>query len=160
MLSKTIIGRVENVAFPSFGLFNVPAKIDTGADLSSIWATNIVENEAGLQFTLFGKGSPYYTGEVIVFARGDYTITRVSSSFGNKEYRFRVKLPITMAGKRIRATFTLADRKDKLYPILIGRRMISHKFYVDVASGSPLKAEEKQRAQKLKKELKERQDIS
>jgi len=160
MLDKPVIGRVENVSFPKLDLFEVPAKIDTGADLSSIWATDITESGEGLSFSLFGEASPFYSGEKMVFPAGHYTITRVSISFGHKEYRYRVKLPITIAGKRIRATFTLSDRKDKLYPILIGRRMISNKFYVDVSSGSPLKEQERARAKKLKQELQELQEQS
>lgn len=153
MTDKAIIGRVENVSFPKLGLFDVPAKVDTGADLSSIWATEITETDKGLSFVLFGKSSPFYTGTSIAFAPSEYTITRISSSFGHKELRYRIKLPVRIANKTIRATFTLADRKDKLYPILIGRRMISQKFYVDVASGSPLIDQERTRAQKLKQDL-------
>jgi len=160
MLDKPIIGRAETVSFPKLELFDVPAKIDTGADLSSIWATDIAESSEGLSFVLFGKDSPFYSGKSMNFPRGHYTITRVSSSFGHKEYRYRVKLPIKIAGKRIRATFTLSDRKDKLYPILIGRRMISNKFYVDVSSGSPLKEQEKARSKKLKEELQKLQEQS
>lgn len=160
MLDKAIIGRVENVSFPTVGVFDVPAKIDTGADLSSIWATNISESSDGLLFELFGESSPFYSGKKLLIPNGAYTITRVSSSFGHKEYRYRVKLPIKIAGKRIRATFTLSDRSEKLYPILIGRRMISSKFYVDVSSGTPLKDAELARAKKLKEELQELQDKS
>ena len=160
MLDKPIIGRVENVSFPTLDVFDVPAKIDTGADLSSIWATNITESDTGLSFELFGPASPFYNGKTISIPKDQYTMTRVSSSFGHKEYRYRIKLPIKVAGKRIRATFTLSDRKDKLYPILIGRRMISSKFYVDVASGTPLKEAERARSIKLKQELEELQDKS
>jgi hypothetical protein len=155
MSDKPIIGRVELISFPGIGLIDVPAKVDTGADLSSVWATNIVESDKGLEFILFDETSPYFTGQRIQLLPGEYSITRISSSFGQKELRYRIKLPIKIAGKRIRATFTLADRKDKLYPILIGRRMISKKFYVDVSSGTPLREQEKARSVKLKQELNE-----
>ena len=153
MNDKTIIGRVEQVSFPIIGIKDIPAKIDTGADLSSIWATNIRETKNGLSFVLFGDDSTFYTGKIFRLSPGEYTITRISNSFGHKEYRYRVKLTLKIAKKKINATFTLSDRKDKLYPVLIGRRTINNKFYVDVASGSPLRDQELERSKRLSQEL-------
>ncbi len=134
-----IIGHAEKIDLRDFGLINIPAKIDTGADLSSLWVSSVSEDEAGLHFILFGPESPYYTGIVQHFTKPDYTTTKVANSFGQKELRYKVKLRVTVKDRNIRATFTLSDRSLKKYPILLGRRLLRGKFLVDVADGSPLK---------------------
>lgn len=148
------IGRAERIDFPSLGLLRVPAKVDTGADVSSIWATNIRNTSEGLRFTLFGKSYQHYTGQEILATPSTYTITRVSNSFGVKEFRYKIKLTIRVKNKKIRGTFTLADRSQKTYPILLGRRLLSGKFVVDVSRGRPLKKTEKRKKQVLKIDLK------
>lgn len=149
----TVIGRAEKIDLLDFGLVDVPAKVDTGADSSAIWASSIEEREDGLHFVLFGPESPYYTGEIQHFTKPDYSMTRVANSFGHKELRYKVKLRISVKGRRIRATFTLSDRSEKTYPILIGRRLLHGKFIVDVTGGDPLKDIEEQKAAQLAKEL-------
>lgn len=130
---KTIIGRSEYVESPLFGKgVKVPARTDTGARVASIWASNISMSEDGrLRFCLFDKQSDFYTGEVQETT--DYKISVVRNSTGQEEMRFRVKIPITLAGKKINASFTLSDRSINSYPILIGRNVINNKFTVDVA---------------------------
>jgi hypothetical protein len=82
-MDKSVIGRVEKVSFPELGIKNVHAKIDTGADLSSIWATYIHEEDGILRFKLFSKKSPHYTGKEIAFTKPHYLLTRIANSFGN-----------------------------------------------------------------------------
>jgi ribosomal protein S6--L-glutamate ligase len=149
----TIIGRAEKIDLRDFGVENVPAKIDTGADTSSVWASNVEEREDGLYFTLFGPDSPQYTGKEEHFTKPDYELTRVANSFGQKEMRYKVKLRITLKDRMIRATFTLSDRSQKTYPVLLGRKLLHGKFLVDVADGDPLHMEEQKKAEKLKQDL-------
>lgn len=152
---KTIIGRAEKIELRDFALRGIPAKVDTGADLGSIWASDIKETSKGLEFVLFDKKSPYYTGETQVFTKPDYTLTRVSSSFGHSELRYKVKLRVVVRDRLIRGTFTLSDRSKKTYPVLLGRRLLHGKFLVDVKGGDPLLAEEAQRAQELERDMSE-----
>jgi len=151
--AKTLIGRVERVSFPSLAIKKVPAKIDTGADSSSIWCSQIKIVDGHLHCVLFEKNSPFYSGEVIVFKNTDIGLTRIANSFGRKELRYKVKIPMEIRGRTIKATFTLADRSTKLYPILIGRSTLQGKFLVDVSKGSPLHEEEGERQQRLKAEM-------
>jgi len=150
---KAVIGRAERVALPEYRLKAVPAKIDSGADTSSIWASDIVEHEDRLSFKLFGTGSPYYTGQIITCEPDDYTVTRVASSFGHREMRFAIKLVVNVKGRRIRGTFTLADRANKTYPILLGRKLLHGKFLIDVAKGHALKDLEKQKKDAMRQEI-------
>ena len=151
--AKTLIGRVERVSFPTLGIKKVPAKIDTGADSSSIWCSQTKLIRGNLNCIFFAKGSPYYSGEEVVFKNNEFDLTRISNSFGHKELRYKVKIPMEVHGRTIKATFTLTDRSTKLYPILIGRSTLQGKFLVDVSKGNPLHEEEGERHKRLKAEM-------
>jgi hypothetical protein len=150
---KKIIGRVENINFPSLSLKGVPAKVDTGADASSIWCSKLKIVDGELRCVFFGKDSPYYTGKGLTFNMDDVDLTRVANSFGHSELRYKIKIPIEIKGRRINATFTLTDRSTKLYPVLIGRSLLKNKFLVDVSRGTPLHEEENERLKRLRKEM-------
>ena len=124
------IGSTEYVEVS--GIKNIPAKIDTGADSSSIWASHIrVTKEGILKFRLFDEGSPFYTGRA--FKRTDFKVAVVRNASGHEQIRYRTHLKITINGRKIKALFFLADRSNNNFPILIGRRTISGKFIVDVS---------------------------
>lgn len=113
------------------GIEKIPAKIDTGADSSSIWASNIHINSAGqLEFCLFAPRSPLYTGELI--SVDEFKVQRVRNSTGDVHIRYRVALPAVIKGKRLRVNFTLADRSRNNFPVLLGRKSLNNKFLVDV----------------------------
>lgn len=149
----TVIGRAEKIDLLDFGIAGVPAKVDTGADTSAIWVSSIEEKDDGLYFVLFSPESPSYTGVVQRFTKPDYSITRVANSFGQRELRYKVKLSIRVKDRSVRATFTLSDRSQKTYPILLGRRLLHGKFLVDVTGGDPLRELEEQKAASLEADL-------
>lgn len=125
-----VIGSTEYVSIGK--LERIPAKIDTGADSSSIWASDIeVEKDGTLAFKLFAPKSPYYTGEVL--RSKEYTVSVIRSSNGNEQIRYRTTIPIKINGHTVKASLTLADRSRNNFPILIGRRTISGRFLVDVS---------------------------
>ena len=145
-----IIGRNVAVSFGSRAV-DVPAKVDTGADSSSLWATNIRVGEDGkLRFSLFGEGSPYYNGKV--FVRDQYTVAKVRNSTGHLQIRYQTQFVVKVAGRKIRVTFNLSDRSKNTYPILLGRRAINKKFLVDV-SKAEINDTEKDKAADLRVEL-------
>ena len=150
MTNLTTVGVVESVSIGRRAV-NVPAKLDTGADSSAIWASNIrIGRDGVLRFSLFGEGSPYYNGKL--FKRTVFSVAQVKSSNGQSEVRYRTQFTVTIAGRRIRALFNLSDRTNSTYKILIGRRTMSGKFLVDVSKGvrqSPSNARTKQLNRKL-----------
>lgn len=128
-----VIGSTELVSIGEY--VDIPAKIDTGADTSAIWASDFFVDENGfLNFTLFGKSSPFYDGRV--FKREDYKVAVVRSATGTEQIRYRIYMTLILGGKKIRALFNLSDRSKNNFPILIGRRTVSHKFIVDVSKRS------------------------
>lgn len=128
---KTIIGSTviaELVALHE----SVPAKIDTGADASSVWASDITVDDMGrLHYTLFAPGSEYYTGQVHV--ADNFRVAQVASSTGERQVRYKVLISMRIEGRRIRAWFNLSDRSTQQFPILIGRRTLKGRFLVDVS---------------------------
>lgn len=127
-----IIGSTEKVSFPTLNVSDVHAKIDTGADVSSIWCGSINPVDEGIECVFFSPSSEHYTGEKVFFKKGEYKFSRVHNSFGHDEKRYKVKIPVIISGRRVLASFTLSDRSKKTYPILIGRKLLARKFLVDV----------------------------
>lgn len=132
----TIIGSKEFIDFPELDLEKVPAKVDTGADSSAIWASSIHATPEGLYFTLFGPGSRFYTGRSLI--AHTHKSTQVKNSFGQAELRYKVRLVVRVEGRKIRGWFTLSDRSDMRYPVLLGRRLLKNKFVVDVGKSTPV----------------------
>jgi glutathione synthase/RimK-type ligase-like ATP-grasp enzyme len=131
-LHKDTIGTTERISFPKLHIFDVPAKIDTGADSSALWATDIQEATSGyLRFVAFGQGSRFYTGKSITTKT--FRRVLVKNSFGVIESRYKARLTIQIGDRKIRAWFTLADRAGMKYPVLLGRRLLKNKFVVDVS---------------------------
>ena len=129
-----LIGSRELVSFPELSIRDIPAKIDTGADFSSVWATDIVEADGVLSFRLFGRTSRYHSKQAV--ATKEYGVTKVKNSFGHAEIRYTVRLAVRLGGKRINAEFRLANRANNLYPVLIGKKTILGKYLVDVSVNS------------------------
>ncbi len=125
------IGTTEVVSLPDYDIDNVLAKIDTGADSSAIWASNIAEVDGELRFTFFGPSSPHFNNQEVRTRK--YSLVTVKNSFGQKEVRYKVALTIQIADRTIRANITLANRSNNRYPILIGRKTLKGKFLVDVS---------------------------
>lgn len=125
-----IIGNSSKITVS--GISDIPAKTDTGAEFSSIWASNITLTDNNeLEFCLFAPESPLYTGEIITVPVEDYLAIMVRNSTGQEHIRYRAKLPAIIRGKRMRAYFTLADRSRNNFPVLIGRRTLRGRFLVD-----------------------------
>lgn len=138
-MNKTVLGRTDHVDFPVDGIKHVPAKIDTGADGSAVWASDFTMTAGELSFVLFAKDSPYYTGRR--HTTRSYTVKLVRSAHGTAQVRYQVQLSVAIAGKRIRGRFTLSDRSKNTYPVLIGCRLLNGRFLVDVSKGKPTQRE-------------------
>lgn len=153
MSQKTIIGRDAKVSFVGLAE-DVPAKVDTGADASAVWASDIfVDKDGILHYKLFDKGSPYYTGEEIT--TDEYSVAVVKSASGDVVMKYKVKLSIRINGRRIGAVFGLSDRSTHNYPILIGRRTLKGKFIVDVEEKATKTTKETKATPKLNEQMRE-----
>lgn len=130
-MKRDVIGTTEYICLPDLSEDSLPAKVDTGADGSAIWASSIEERDGALSYVFFAPQSAFYTGNV--YTTTDYRVVSVKNSFGEKEYRYRVKLRIKIAGKTYKSLFTLANRSQSRFPILLGKRFLKNRFLVDVS---------------------------
>lgn len=134
---KMVIGRSEELHFIGIDLRNIPAKVDTGAYRSAIHASDIVLNKdtGVLSFNLLTGHPVCGIAEHTVQTKGFNKVV-VENSFGHGENRYEVKLRVKLASKVFTAQFTLANRSKKVYPVLLGRKLLSHRFIVDSSNSS------------------------
>jgi len=133
---KVIIGRSELLSFVDTEMLQVPAKTDTGAYRSAVHAANIAVDENGvLWFDLLG-GHPVCGAMSRRMSAEAFSKVWVANSSGAREERYEVKLKVKLGPKVFHARFTLADRSKKIYPILLGRKLLNHRFLVDSSETS------------------------
>lgn len=134
-IEKRTIGRTDTIDLPEFGLMGVPCKVDTGADTSSLHCSRIrlVEDKDGdevLEFRVLDRKHPLYTGQRIRFR--EFTEKRVRSSSGHVEERYSITTTLILFGQEWPVEFTLTDRVQMRFPVLLGRRFLKKGFIVDV----------------------------
>jgi hypothetical protein len=150
-IPKKTIGRVEVVSFPEQDDMTLHARIDTGARNCAIWGHAQLNTQNQLLVTFLGNKHGAYTGRQYVFDTFSQIV--VASSTGHEDERYAVKLLVRIGGKKIRATFTIANRSSQVYPVLIGRNVLRGKFIVDVKHGPALAQEEERRIAALQAQL-------
>ena len=130
-----IIGTTDCIDFMDAEIENLPCKIDTGAAISAIHADRIQIIEKNgvdfLAFKLLDKKHPKFNN--IEILTSDFTEKRIKNSFGEAENRFQVKLKIRVFDKVYNSSFTLTNRKQMTYPVLLGKKFLKGKFLVDVS---------------------------
>lgn len=139
---KKIIGRFDRVDLPDIGLFNIQAKIDTGAYTSSLHCQYVRESDGQLEFVVLDEEHPEFTGMKFVFQ--DFTQKNIRNSFGIMERRYVIESTVTIFGEEIQTKFSLSDRDNLRFPILLGRKILRKRFVVDVMKKNlSFKAKEK-----------------
>jgi len=152
---KTTLGRYEYVWLIATDQRRITARIDTGAQTTAIWASNIHEIDGELSWSFFGEGSEFFTGEI--FHSQSFEKRVVMSSTGHKQIRYKVPIILQIKKRRIKTSVNLSDRAHSVFPLLVGRNTLTGKFSVDVQSGSrKLSAAEKRQSKILQSELKEK----
>lgn len=131
MSDPTVIGSSESIDLPEYGVKAVPAKIDTGADSCSIWATDIIAKEHTIEFKLFGPNSVFYTGDTITLP--SYRTTIIKNSFGHQQTRYKVQLKISVGASTSKVWFSLADRSKNSFALLLGKNFLKDKYLVDAS---------------------------
>ena len=129
------IGRIEEVSLIDLGFNNLDSKIDSGASTSALHAQNIRRIKEGdksfVVFRLLDKSHPSYEDNDIKLPL--YKIKRVKSSNGFTQKRYSIQTRMKLGKKIYRIEFTLTDRKDMKYPILLGTECLKKKFLIDVS---------------------------
>ncbi len=134
MKNKLVIGRTEIVDLPELGLFNINAKIDTGATTSVLHCEDFhVFEKDGHRYIQAHIREDVENEEVLTLTFPVHRERTVKSSFGQTETRQIFLTKIRMFDQLYDIKLSLRDRSSMSYPMLLGRNFISRKFLVDVS---------------------------
>src|SRR6185295_10048053 len=125
-----ILGRSDRVDLPVLGLENIHAKIDTGAYTCSLHCLRAEIVDDKLEFVLLDEEHPEFTGMKFTFKK--FEQREIKNSFGEAELRFVIKTKVKIFDKVIRAEFSLSNRGNLKFPVLLGRKILRHRFLIDV----------------------------
>jgi hypothetical protein len=132
MKQKQIVGAQEHISIIDLELYDLDAKVDTGADSNALHCDDIYIDEDGfVHFTLLDKVHPSYHGKKMKMPI--YKIKKVRSSNGLVQERASIKVTVDFFGKSYKTVISLTSRADMKYPMLIGRKFLENRFLVDVS---------------------------
>ena len=143
------IGWREWVQLPDLGVEEIKAKVDTGADNSSLHAFNIERFTRGdvpmVRFEVHPRQKrkrPSIQCEAEVVGE-----KKVKNPGGRREVRPIIKTTMVVAGKKIEAKVNLTTRDEMTFRMLLGRRTVRKNFLVDPGrsylGGRPEKTEKR-----------------
>jgi hypothetical protein len=120
---KVTIGEVEEVILLPWHV-RLPARIDTGAAMTSLDARNleIIDNMA-----VFNLSKKYGGTRIKVPVKAWKAIRSASG----RQKRPIVELEFCIGPKRIVTDVNLTDRKKVKYPVLLGRNVLKDQFIID-----------------------------
>lgn len=134
--AKVIVGWVEKaLILPEQTAVKV--KVDSGALTSSMHAINLErfkrDGKRWVRYDVEVKDAD--TGELVTlkFERPVYRQITVRGA-GGEDYRPVVKMRMCVGNRIYEEQFSLRDRSDMTYPVLLGRRTIEHIGLIDVSS--------------------------
>ncbi len=128
------LGRLEKLDLPDLMLWDIDAKVDTGAYSSSLHVHDVTEKEVDgkrmVSFQLDHPSHPSYNNLAFTLPMVDYKSIRSSS--GEEQMRYIIQTKVILFGKEWETEISLADRSSMDYPVLIGRKLLAQGFVVDV----------------------------
>ena len=129
---KRVVGWKEHVALPDLKVKSVIAKIDTGANVASIDASEIkVVKKEGIKYVNFKVMKRNNTVRKTSAPLAGYK--RIKSSNGDIERRPYVKTTLLMDGISKKIELTLTDRGPMDYTMLIGKKALGRRWLVNPA---------------------------
>ena len=133
--SKIILGWREWVGLPALGVVAIRAKLDTGARSSCLHVERAEE--------FVEQGEPWIRFAVDPIARRrrrkkwfEAPIRdkrEVTDSGGTRTLRPFIRTPLSIAGEHFEIEINLANRREMLFPMLLGRTALIGRVLVDPA---------------------------
>lgn len=124
-----VAGWIERAVLLPSGV-SVHAKLDTGADTSSINAVDVEsferENETWQRFSVTNRD-----GRTVTLERPVVRAATVKRHYGGKQERPVIELDICVGPARKTVEVSLVDRSGLKYQLLIGRNFLDHALLVD-----------------------------
>ncbi len=131
--TKLVVGGLEEVWLPDLKLA-LTARIDTGAETSSLDARNIELFERnGKRWVRFQINNPNTGKPESLERRLKRTVTITQSGTTETKRRSVVKMGVVIGRSNQTAEFTLSDRSHLGYQVLIGRNILKDVMIVDVS---------------------------
>jgi len=135
---QLIIGEVEYVVLQPSGLV-LGARIDTGAKTSSMGTGKLEEFERdGRPWVRFVVTDPK-SGEEVPFTLPVERVVKIKRHDGKSERRPVVMLRILLGPIDLKREFSLVDRSNFEYPVLLGRNYLRDYVIVDVSKKHTVK---------------------
>jgi hypothetical protein len=129
-----VLGWREWLSLPELGIAAIRAKVDTGARSSALHVEAMEEFERdGLPWVRFSVALDHQ-GERPVSAVAPVVDRRmVTDSGGHRAQRVFIRTKLSLAGVQREIEINLTDRRNMLFPMLLGRTALSGCFVVDPA---------------------------
>jgi hypothetical protein len=132
MKSRVVLGVIETVNVPAWGVFGIEARVDTGAETSALHVENLKRlpgRRVSFEVKLPKKARQRATTAHVVapVARSG----RVRSSNGSVSTRVFVAARVEIGSILRRIEIGLVDRRRMTYPMLLGRSALAGYFLVD-----------------------------
>lgn len=130
---KRTIGWREWVQLPDLGVVEVKAKVDTGADSSSLHAFNLERfDREGVPYVRFRVHPRRRSAKSVVECEAELIgEKKVRNPGGRIESRPVIRTRVVVAGEEIEALVNLTSRDEMGFRMLLGRRTIRNRFVVD-----------------------------
>ena len=130
---RKTIGWREWVALPDLGVKEIKAKVDTGADNSSLHAFNLERfEEEGKQMVRFEIHPHQRKKRPSVSCVAELAGERmVKNPGGRAERRPVIRTRLVVAGEEFEALVNLTTRDEMTFRMLLGRRAVRGQFIVD-----------------------------
>ncbi len=132
---KLLLGRYEWIHLPDQSLV-IPARVDSGANTSSLHAVNLVEFERDgstwVRFETHYQPEEGATPQKTLIEAPLLRRVRILQASGS-ESRPVISLPIRLGSLSQETEFTLTDRGDMRFPALLGRRFMMDVALIDVS---------------------------
>ena len=118
------LGSIAKISLPIIGDESFLAKVDTGADSSSIHCDGFYVKDEVLYCKILALK------KILKFK--NFSKKFVKSSNGEGSERYKVTLRVIVDGCEVVGKFTLNNRESMNYPVLIGKNILKKGFMVDV----------------------------
>jgi hypothetical protein len=129
--SRPLIGWREWAALPLLGVSRLGVKIDTGAKTSALHAHGLcafrVDGRLRVCFVTVSDKERHVCVADVVDQRW------VMDSGGDREFRYVIRTDIVLGEYRWPIELTLSARHGMRFPMLLGRRAVTRRFWVNPA---------------------------
>lgn len=131
--ARVIAGWVEKIRIENQP-YDIKAKLDTGAKTSSIYADGIElfkkNGKRWVRFTLLLTDSKGKHHELELEKPRSRKVN-IKNHNGNHDQRYVIELNICFNARSFTTEFTLADRSEYIYGVLLGRKFLKHVAIID-----------------------------